>query len=254
MQFNTEKEISISSSLSLLSFNTNGFMYEQNIEHEEGEIARFIKSENPDVFCIQEFSAIKYKFFKDYPYWYKTNIFTKGKSVMAIFSKFPIKDKGYISFPNSNNGGMYVDVIFNKEEIRIYNIHLESYRMDAIHQLNNPNSYSPIAKRIGNAIKTRKEQAIQVKNHIDAFNGKVIICGDFNSTQFSSIYNVLKASKKDSFVEAGFGFGKTYGLYNYPFRLDYILVDDKFEVLSHQNFNLKLSDHEPVLVKLALSN
>jgi len=172
---------------------------------------------------------------------------------MAIFSKYPIIDKGYINFPNSSNGAMYVDLTINKDIIRVYNLHLESYRTDAVHQLNNPKSYSALINRIGKAEKTRKEQVFLIKSHIDKFKGKVIISGDFNSTQFSSTYNSLKDSRKDTFIEAGSGFGSTYNLFNYPFRLDYILVDDSFEVLSHENFKLKISDHEPIITRLVVN-
>ena len=241
--------------LSILSYNTHGFKQDDDIDGEKGideQIVNFIHKRNPDILCIQEFSAIKYKLFGNYPYWFKTNISTRNKSVMAIFSKYPIKDKAYINFPNSSNGAMYVDIFYDNEVIRIYNFHLESYRTDAMDHLNNPKSYSTLIKRIGNAEIRREEQAILVKNHINEFDGKVIVCGDLNSTQFSSSYNILKDSRKDSFIEAGSGFGSTYKLFNYPFRLDYVLVDDSFNVLSHQNFVLKISDHEPVLVHLKL--
>lgn len=249
------KKVSNTKTLSLLSYNVNGFTNNKNgIEVTDQKITDFIKSKNVDVFCIQEFSAVKYKFFKNrYPFFFKTNIITdQWKSVMAIFSKYPILDKGYINFPNSKNGAMYIDLSVNDEYIRIYNIHLESYKSDAMHQLNNPKSYSAVIKRIGKAEKTRKEQAVLVKNHIDNFSGKVIMCGDFNATQFSSSYNILSNSMKDSFIESGKGFGSTYKLYNYPFRLDYILIDNNFEILSHENFELGLSDHEPIISVIKL--
>lgn len=249
------KKASSSKTLSLLSYNANGFN-KNNGDNEDTDlkIINFIKSKNVDVFCIQEFSAIKYKYFlKEYPYFSKTNIVAGiGKSVMAIFSKYPITNKDYVNFPNSDNGAMYVDLKVNNQYIRIYNIHLESYKSDAMHQLNNPKSYSAVIKRIAKAEKTRKEQAVLVKNHIDNFGGKVITCGDFNATQFSSSYDILSDSMKDSFIESGKGFGSTYKLYNYPFRLDYILIDNNFKILSHENFELELSDHEPIISVIEL--
>ena len=246
--------------LSILSFNTNGFKhdYDENDYDErkfdtDDPIVNFINNTNPDIFCIQEFSAIKYKYFGNYPYWFKTNIFTFNKSVMAIFSKYPIIDKGYITFPNSSNGAMYVDLTFNEEIIRVYNLHLESFKVPKnFHYYSEPTSFNFLRSRIGKAEKIRKEQAVLIKEHIDKFKGKVIISGDFNSTQFSSSYNTLKDSRKDTFIEAGSGFGATYPLFNYPFRLDYILVDNRFEVFSHENFDLKISDHEPILTRLLI--
>ena len=253
-QFNSpSKELS---ELSILSYNTHGFNYyvkdrKLNIDD---EVVKFVTKENPDIFCVQEFSAIKYKLFKAYKYHYRTNRFTENKSVMAVFSKFPIVNKGYISFSNSNNGAMYIDLEINENIIRIYNVHLESFKVPImLYDFSKLRSYNIITSRINNAEKVRKEQAMLVKEHIDKFKGKVIVCGDFNSTQFSSVYNLLKTSKKDSFIEAGNGFGETYELFKYPFRLDYILTDESFKVLSHDNFNLKLSDHEPILVNLSLN-
>ena len=62
----------------------------------------------------------------------------------------------------------------------------------------------------------------------------------------------MKNNKKDTFIERGKGFGSTYELFNYPFKIDHILVDEAFEVVSHKNFNINLSDHEPVLVEIKL--
>lgn len=261
-QFNSSKSSDLSKisskldTLSILSYNIRGFKHEEDNGKVDIErsIVNFVKNKNPDVFCIQEFSAIQYRYFKEYPYYFKTNIIAgKGKSVMAIFSKHPIKDKGYIRFPNSRNGAMYVDLILNKKVVRIFNLHLESYKMGGINELYSPKGFLALIKRIGVADKMRKEQVILVKNHIDKFKGKVVICGDFNSTQFSSSYSIIKDSTKDSFIEAGFGFGKTYEVFKYPFRLDYIIVDDSFDVLSHENFDIKFSDHEPILTRLIVN-
>ncbi|WP_298533358.1 endonuclease/exonuclease/phosphatase family protein [uncultured Algibacter sp.] len=243
--------------LSILSYNAHGFKgIEDEIKTgESAKIVNFIENKDTDVFCIQEFSAIQYKYFSDYPYFFKTNIIAgKKKSVMAIFSKYPITNKEYISFPNSRNGAMFVDLVLNEEKVRIYNVHLESYKVSDISNLSNPKSgYSVLIGKIGVAERTRKEQALLLKKHINEFKGRVIICGDFNSTQFSSSYRIIKGLKKDTFIEAGIGLGKTYEFFKYPFRLDYILVDDSFEVLSHESFDLKYSDHEPILSKLVLN-
>lgn len=175
-----------------------------------------------------------------------------NKTVLSVFSKYPIINKGYVEFFDSINNTMFVDVEINGEIVRIYNVHLESYRTTKIHQLENPNSYKPLIKRVFEADNTRAEQARMVKTHLNGFKGKSIIIGDFNSTQYSTVYRILKDDKKDTFTEAGRGFGCTYELFDYPFKIDHILVDDTFEVINHQNFNLNLSDHEPVLAEIKL--
>jgi hypothetical protein len=49
----------------------------------------------------------------------------------------------------------------------------------------------------------------------------IIICGDM--TAYSYVYRNIKGTLKDSFEEAGKGFGATYKFKYYPTRIDYIL-------------------------------
>lgn len=253
-QVNFKKDDKYSNdSIKILSYNAHWFKSNFNdIHFRDKKIVDFVLKYDPDIACFQEFSAIKYKFFiKHYPYWVKTNLMIPGdKSILAVFSKYPIISKGYIEFSDSMNTSMYVDINIDGDIIRVYNVHLESNRTNTVHQLNNINSYRPLINRVFEANKTRTMQAHLVREHAQGFHQRVVIAGDFNCTQYGSAYLVLKESKKDTFVEAGNGFGATYELFNYPFKIDHILVDETFEVISHKNFKVNLSDHEPVFAEI----
>lgn len=255
-QFNfSVKEKQVENSVTILSFNAHWSKFgNRNIEDKDKKIVGFVEQNNPDVICFQEFSAIKYHLFKkDYPYWVKTNLMVpKQKSVLAVFSKYPIVNKGYVEFLESKNNTMYVDIEINDEIVRVYNVHLESNRVSDLLRLKGMNNRKLLISRLFENDKKRTEQAHIVKEHLEEFNGKVMVVGDFNCTQYSSAYHVLKSSRKDTFVKAGKGFGGTYELFNYPFKIDHILVDDEIEVVNHQNFNIKLSDHEPILAEVKL--
>jgi endonuclease/exonuclease/phosphatase (EEP) superfamily protein YafD len=252
-QYNTTAKPS-NSSIKILSFNTYQFKTSaRGVDNGERKIVDFVKKQNADIVCFQEFSATKYKLFiDDYPYWVKTNIMMPYKSVLSVFSKYPIIDTGYVEFFDTKNNTMYVDISINGEILRFYNVHLESYKTSTMYQLNNPNSYKPLIERVFEADKIRAEQAQLVKDHVEGFKGKSIIVGDFNSTQYSPVYRILKKGKKDTFTEAGKGFGGTFYLFNYPFKIDHILVDETVEVINHENFNIDLSDHEPILAEIKL--
>ena len=73
---------------------------------------------------------------------------------------------------------------------------------------------------------------------------------DFNNTKYSWVYNNIKGDFKDSFLQAGKGFGKTFDFNKYPLRIDFILASEQFEVTEHRNYKVKFSDHEPILAKL----
>jgi endonuclease/exonuclease/phosphatase family metal-dependent hydrolase len=57
---------------------------------------------------------------------------------------------------------------------------------------------------------------------------------------------------KDTFLEKGKGFGRTLEFKFLPFRLDYIFADPAFEILSHKNYEVVLSDHFPVMASMKL--
>jgi len=95
-------------------------------------------------------------------------------------------------------------------------------------------------------------QADLIKAHTRNIKYRKIICGDFNNTGFSRVYKTIKGEMKDSFEEKGFGFGSTYMFKVLPFRIDFILADPEIEIKSHKNFNVRLSDHTPVMASFRL--
>lgn len=223
-------------------------------------IEEFINEKNPDILCLQEYSASAKIDLKIYPHRY---IYTQGKkikSAQAIFSKFPIISEGYIKFPNSDNNAVYADIKKGKDIIRVYNIHLESIKispdvnemsenMDEINQQKSED----IFKRISKAFTKQQQQAELIMNHKTNCKFPIIICGDMNNSAFSYVYRSIRGSLKDTFEEAGLGFGKTYNFKHYPARIDYIFADKTMKIKSFESFSdFKNSDHFPIMTRLAV--
>jgi endonuclease/exonuclease/phosphatase family metal-dependent hydrolase len=215
----------------------------------EADILSFIKAENPSILCLQEYH--KSDTFKLDGYTkYEQISDGKVKSGQAIFSKFPIINSGAITFPNTDNDAIFIDVIKQKDTIRIYNVHLQSSKVSTdVNQLKNESS-EQLTQRIGHAFKMQQSQAELVLNHKNKTNYKTIISGDFNNTAYSYIYNVLKGEFQDAFEIAGTGFGKTFNFNFIPLRIDFILVDERFTVNGFKNYDIKLSDHYPIKATL----
>lgn len=224
------------------------------------DILAFINDKNPDILCIQEFSNSAHIDLKIYRY---RHIFMTGdqiKTGQAIFSKFPIIDQGNIVFPNSSNNVIYADIKKGKDIIRVYNMHMQSIKIspdvneideniDAINQ----DKSQRLFNRISKAFKQQQQQAEIFKEHKMESNYPIIICGDMNNSPFSYVYRDVKGELKDSFEEAGKGFGATYKFRYYPARIDYIFVDEKMEVKKFESFsNFENSDHYPIFAKLAM--
>ena len=98
----------------------------------------------------------------------------------------------------------------------------------------------------------QQEQAELFIEHKTQSPHKMVICGDFNNTAYSYVYKEIKGDLKDGFEEAGNGFGRTFDFRYFPVRIDFILVDDSFEVNSFKVYEEKLSDHYPIRAKISL--
>jgi endonuclease/exonuclease/phosphatase family metal-dependent hydrolase len=72
-------------------------------------------------------------------------------------------------------------------------------------------------------------------------------------TAYSYVYRNIKGTLKDSFEEAGKGFGATYKFKYYPTRIDYIFADEKMTVKTFESFSeFENSDHYPIMTQLSL--
>lgn len=246
----------------VMSYNVRLFNLFKWIDKDDvaGDILSFINDKNPDILCIQEYSTSANIDLKVYRYKY---IFMEGNKIktgQAIFSKFPIINQGDIVFPNSNNAVVYADIKKGKDIIRVYNMHLQSIKItpdvDEISEninVINQNKSQMMLIRMSKAFKQQQQQAEILQKHKKECEYPVIICGDMNNSAFSYVYRNIKGTLKDSFEEAGTGFGQTYKFKYYPARIDYIFADEKMTVKKFESFSdFDNSDHYPVMVKLAL--
>jgi endonuclease/exonuclease/phosphatase family metal-dependent hydrolase len=224
-------------------------------------IRGFINDKNPDILCIQEYSNSGDIDLKVYPHRY---IFMDGKQIktaQAIFSKFPIIDQGNIFFPNSNNIVVFADIKKGKDIIRVYNMHLQSIKIspdvdeinENIDALNQGGKSQKLFYRISKAFMQQQQQAEIFKEHKNQSPYPIIICGDMNNSAFSYVYRNIRGKLKDSFEEAGIGFGATYNFRYYPARIDYIFADENMTFKKFESFTeFENSDHYPIMVRLSM--
>jgi endonuclease/exonuclease/phosphatase family metal-dependent hydrolase len=214
------------------------------------KIKELIKNEQPDVICFQEYSKNEAPELSSYPYSYIMPVQSNGKSGVAIFSKFPITNSGYIDFEESTNSGIYSDITHRGKSARIYNLHLESLRLNLKDTLITNGNSEGLQLKFNEVFKKQLNQVNQFKA-IDLDNDNPsIICTDLNNTQFSTIYKELKQGRNDSFKEAGEGLGSTFYFSLFPLRIDFILADPSFKVNAFKSYDASLSDHMPVMATL----
>ncbi len=260
-KFSTKEFPESEKNFTVMSYNVRLFNLFKWVDRDDvpSQIVSFINDKNPDILCIQEYSTSADIDLKVYPHKYILMAGDQIKTGQAIFSKFPIINEGNIVFPNSNNNVIFADIKKGKETIRVYNMHLQSIKIspdvteinDDINVMNQSKSQK-LLKRISKAFKQQQQQAELFKEHKNDCSYPLIVCGDMNNSAFSYVYRNIKGKLRDSFEEAGKGFGATYKFRYYPARIDYIFADEKMKVKKFESFSdFENSDHYPIMAKLS---
>ncbi len=129
----------------MMTYNVHSFRpYEDvhdrdSLDMVKSQMLKLIETENPDIICLQEYYTRKKGSFNltdslkrilntaNY-YFCPFSENDYEATGLAIFSKYPIKNRGHIAFEGGKGGNesIYVDVAVNKKLIRVYNVHLQS--------------------------------------------------------------------------------------------------------------------------------
>jgi len=253
-KFADSKNIASEQNFKIMNYNVRLFNLYKWIpgNHLENDLALFINGEAPDILSIQEYQPNENIDLSLFRYKFEKLSGKKFKHGQAILSKFPIINKGSVEFPETANNAIFADIVKGKDTIRVYNIHLESLRIDTnIDSLRKEDS-ERLLQRIGSAFKTQQNQAELFLEHKKDCRYKMIVCGDFNNTAFSYVYRKIKGDLNDSFKEAGSGFGRTHDFKFLPLRIDFILTDEAFSVNGFKTYNQHFSDHFPISATLSL--
>lgn len=264
--------------IKFMSFNVRVFdLYNWNTNYKTRDsIIDYIKNENPDVLCIQEFfydqsnkfptrqilcNDLGYKYFHDE---YTMNVVKVHNFGIATFSKYPIVNTGALKFRKTNNICIYTDILINGDTIRFYNGHLQSvhfgkFEYETIDSLGlkidqeQITGIKGIMKKLKNAYEKRANQTDLILKNIENSPHRIVACGDFNDTPVSYTYNKFSKKLDDAFIESGNGFGSSY-IGRIPFlRIDFIFHSKEIKSTNFQTHKIKLSDHYPISCELSFS-
>lgn len=233
----------------IFSYNTKRFILDTSENETEG-IWSTLQRQNPSIICLQEYPTDKKSPLK-YPHVYLQDP-VKGKgNGLAIYSKFPIINKGSLDFPDSFNNGIYVDLVIKKDTVRVYNLHMQSLSLTPeIAEIQQENKKKLISG-LGEKFVQQQEQVeifLENEKHCEY---PVFVTGDFNNTVFSYTYQKIKGEKFDAFAQAGKGFGRTFTFDVIPLRIDFILGDDQvYKTQRFERFKVNYSDHYPIMATI----
>lgn len=226
-------------------------------------IRHLLAEQDADIVCLQEFAVSDTTalstYLPDYPY--RAKHLFKGNRYFGnlTLSRYPIRHVESLTFPDSRNLSLVTDIDVAGQPVRVYNCHLESYSISftaLIKRLFHKNSFTDevvqVHGKVREATRRRSAQVDAVLRSEAASPYPNLVCGDFNDTPISYTYHRLIQTKKDSFAEAGTGFGATYSVLWPMLRVDYILLPQEYAADRHETLRVPWSDHYPITTMIYL--
>jgi endonuclease/exonuclease/phosphatase family metal-dependent hydrolase len=251
--------------IKVISYNVQNFTGKKLTDQQASatRIMEFLDRQNADIICLQDVLMNNNRIFsarraannlKSIEHFHFARSGTSFGQV--TFTRYPIIKMGEIRFKKSPNMAIFTDVLIGSDTVRIFNVHLQSYRIDprkyeiidspGIVEEEDIREIREIGGKLKRAFQIRAEQVREIKKEIDKTRYPVIVCGDFNDTPVSYTYQQMRGDLDDAFVGSGKGFAQTYIGKLPSFRIDNILHSDKFKSYNFKANNFRASDHLPV--------
>jgi vancomycin resistance protein VanJ len=226
--------------LRMMTWNLYGMV---NVDrHSQIEILR---NSSADIITLQEVTAeivplIETELSELYPY---RILAPGGPSGTGLLSKYPIESEDVFLLPPSTLNNCKAVLNLNGVSITVICAHPPP----------------PLSFKAFN-YKSSRSVAINEIIQIASQSHPVLVMGDFNISDQSTIYKLIPESGlKDTFREAGWGFGPTWPVRFHGFRhfspvvrLDYIWHSKEFMPISIKVGQGAISDHLPVIADLIL--
>lgn len=271
----------ITSSFTTASWNVHLFDFYENNGNLDVPMLQSAVNLNADVLAVQElvfsidssseinFEKVKKKL--GYPYGVAGNdrrfgVHTHpGKRTeryyafsIALFSKYPILQWQKVQpLREYNHTFIWADIKIGNDTIRFFNVHLQSMHFakadyDFIETIDNSDMEEvkkggkSLLSKIKAANIVRSIQINAVKEEILKSPHPVLLCGDFNDVPNSYAYQTINQLLDDTFIECGYGAGRTFIKLSPTLRIDYIFHDEKLKPVAFETVQKTKSDHRPV--------
>lgn len=248
------------SELTVATLNVHAFQQYEVHEQTVWAVCNLMRREAVDVICLQEFvpsrenpvDSILAAFGRFWPYCVQ-------EGAMAVLSRYPIRDREYLLFPDSQNSYLRADVEAGAHTVRIVSVHLQTsgISMMQTRYLKDYGERMPVDVMfdlLENNGRMRARQARAIHEMIDRSEMPLVLAGDFNDIPSSYTYRTLSEGLTDGFRSNGSGYGGTYRYFKGLLRIDYIFYNDYFEGTGYRILREKVSDHKPVVAKLRFKN
>ncbi len=224
-----------------------------------------VDSTQPDVMCLQEFHARAHTLAmsdslvaRGYRYTVSAQ-HGRRRVGMAVWSRYPLLQPLCLD----SSDMVAVHVVKGGDTLRLINVHLESYHLNAedYRQMTatwqgrfHRDSIRGTLRKFKQASLAHERQWQRVEPLLRESPYPCLLAGDFNDTPASYFYQRARYYLNDSFKDCGEGFGTTYHGAFPAFRIDYLLYDPSVTVLDYSRIKSNHSDHYPLVASYRLGD
>lgn len=246
------------SDLSVATLNANGFRRLGPVEVTASAVARLMQREGVDVVCLQEFLGSR-----EYPadsiaarFAARAGMrYSMQEGSQAIYSRYPLFDKHYIRFPETDNDYLRADMLFGGDTVRVVSVHLQTSGVSQLRRrfredYGRDAPVEAVLDEVSGNSRIRAQQVREIRSLTDASPYPVLLVGDFNDTPSSYTYRTMKGDLTDGFRARGHGYGGTFRYLGGLLRIDYIFYDEHFSGVRYRTLKDDVSDHKLVIADL----
>ena len=249
--------------VSLMTYNVHQFKGNGKDTVDADSIARrfvgLIRTEAPDVLCLQEYAAVRHVSVTDslvlmgYNHYYSAHTSKAGMPYgTVVFSKLPIT---FVKKLDAEK--VLVEVVRDGKRLRVVCLHMDSYRFDdsdmkAVERMGRGEVQEKdrsTVHKINETILSHEEEWVKTISPVVSENTvPTIMAGDLNDIPWSWLYHQITRQMTDTYTEQGNGLGTTWDGGPYAVRIDMVFRSEGLRTLSYKRIKTPLSDHYPVMV------
>ena len=246
--FKTDATVDDQRGLQVMSYNVRLFNHYNWIKDSSvrNKIKAFVNDYKPDFIAVQEFHDDYRELMNDFKYSHID--LNEGNVGLAIFGNSKMINKGDVVSSDKRKIAIYVDFVYKKDTLRLYNSHFKSYNINPLSFKPNKETFKNVLNKTKLVYKIQNDECSILIDHMKKSPYSLMLAIDLNNTSDSFVYKKINDLFFDSYVQTGFEFGATYDFSFLPIRIDYIFYSKLIKANTYQIHNVKLSDHKPISV------
>ena len=246
--FKTDATVDDQRGLQVMSYNVRLFNHYNWIKDSSvrNKIKTFVNDNKPDFIAVQEFHDDYRELMNDFKYSHID--LNEGNVGLAIFGNSKMINKGDVVSSDKRKIAIYVDFVYKKDTLRLYNSHFKSYNINPLSFKPNKETFKNVLNKTKLVYKIQNDECSILIDNIKKSPYSLMLAIDLNNTSDSFVYKKINDLFFDSYVQTGFEFGATYDFSFLPIRIDYIFYSKLIKANTFQIHNVKLSDHKPISV------